>query len=160
MLWKALALGAGIWLAGCAREAPPAPVTSGADVRTITALQQQLNVAVSARDLDAVMALYGQSAAMIGPNGLWLDRADIQRYYLAMADDPNARFETEPPIVVEVAAGEGLGYSSGEYREVHTDAAPGRVRITTGRTLRVWKREGDAWRITLESRTPHEVRLD
>jgi ketosteroid isomerase-like protein len=159
MRWRTLVVALCLAALSCT-PAPGPLVVSGPDVEAIVATEAQLNVTVSARDVGAAMALYHANATMIAPNGQRLNRPAIQRYYEAMADDANARFEGGRAMLVEVAGAEGLAYSSGEYTEWRAAAEPGRVQITNGQTLRVWKREEGAWRIAMESRTVRSSRLD
>jgi len=158
MRWRALASATCVWMAACTLV-PAAPVTFGADVDAIASAEHEINQRAEARDVDALMALYHPNAAMIAPNGQRLTLADIRRYYEAMADDPNARLEIERATIIEAAAG-GLAYSSGAYTEMYAGAEPGSVRIVSGQSLRVWKRENEAWRIVLETRTVQDRRGD
>lgn len=155
---RALALAACLWIACCARE-PEALTTFGPDVDAIASAEHQLNELTAARDVEAVMTLYHADALMIGPNGQRLAPGDIRRYYQAMADDPSGRLEIGRASTIEVAA-EGLAYSTGGYTEIHADGDAGQVRVTSGQTLRIWKRENNGWRIAIETRTPSQVRIN
>ena len=125
-------------LGACASGARTDEFTS-ADTEAIRKRSQQLPTAFNAKQIDAIVELYGENSVFMPPNApLLRGREPLREFYQDLiARTSNLRLETE-----DVAGHGPLAYETGTYWLNHQDGA---VR-DRGKYVFVWRKMGDTWR--------------
>jgi uncharacterized protein (TIGR02246 family) len=106
----------------------------------------------SAKNLDAVMALYAPDAVFlpaIGPR--WEGRETIRKNCAALLANYNPQISL---VSLNTAYSDDIGYESGSYDETITSIKDGKVISANGNYLFVFKRaKNGAWKILEQSWT-------
>lgn len=112
---------------------------TAADTEAIRKRSQQLPTAFNAKQIDAIVELYGENSVFMPPNApLLRGREPLREFYQDLtARTSNLRLETE-----DVAGHGPLAYETGTYWLNHQDGA---VR-DRGKYVFVWRKMGDTWR--------------
>lgn len=152
VLRVAAALAVSIVLAACQPDPSSVADTSReAEVESLTAAALAYQAAASAKDSDAVVAMYDATAIMIPPNADIVDEglAGVQNYQFGFIVTPGVELDFEL-IRVEVAASGDIGwtFALGEIT-IHRDGQePGRDVV---RDFHTWKKQADgSWKIVVD----------
>lgn len=110
-----------------------------ADTDAIRQRSQQLPAAFNAKQVDAILELYGENSVFMPPNApLLRGREPLREFYQDLiARTTNLRLETD-----DVAGHGPLAYETGTYWLVYQD---GGVR-DRGKYVFVWRKMADTWR--------------
>ncbi|MGB1841303.1 MAG: YybH family protein [Longimicrobiales bacterium] len=139
-------------LAACQSDPSNVADTSGeAELESLTAAALAYQAAASAKDSDAVVAMYDATAIMIPPNADIVDEGlqGVQNYQFGFIVTPGVELDFEL-IRVEVAASGDIGwtFAIGEIT-IHRDGEePGRDVV---RDFHTWKKQADgSWKIVVD----------
>ena len=139
-------------LTGCRYD--PSDVANGiqgADAAALTAAALVYQAAASAKDADAVVAMYDETAIMIPPNAEIVDEGleGVQNYQFGFIVTPGVELDFEL-IRVEVAASGDIGwtFSIGQITINREGEPPGRDVV---RDFHTWKKQTDgSWKIVVD----------
>jgi ketosteroid isomerase-like protein len=141
-----------ILLTACQSDTSTAADTSReAELEALTAAALAYQAAASAKDSEAVVAMYDETAIMIPPNAEIVDEGlqGVQNYQFGFIVTPGVELDFEL-IRVEVAASGDIGwtFAIGDIT-IHRDGEePGRDVV---RDFHTWKKQADgSWKIVVD----------
>lgn len=144
--YKALVAASAIGILGCT----PPPVDQEADVAALRDAATAYHAAASAKQADAVVALYDAAPVMVPPNADMVEGLEgVRGYRFGFIETPGVELEFEI-IRAEVSSSGDLGWtlSVGEITIVRPDGPPGRDQV---RDFHVWRRQADgSWRVVVD----------
>ena len=136
----------GLVLASCA----PPPVDLEAARGSLREAAEAYAAAASAKDAQAVVAMYDTDALMIPPNAELVEGlAGVQQYRFGFIETPGVSLEFEL-VRVEVAASGDIGWSFalGDITIDQGDDEPGRDIV---RDFHTWRRQTDgSWKVVVD----------
>ncbi len=142
-------LATSLLLMSCSSE--PSSTTREANIESLTAAALAYQAAASAKDADAVVAMYDQSAIMIPPNAAIVDEglSGVQNYQFGFIVTPGVELDFDL-IRVEVSESGDIGwtFSLGDITINRDGQEPGRDIV---RDFHTWKRQADgSWKIVVD----------
>jgi len=142
----------GLTLTGCRYDPSDfANEVGGADAAALTAAALVYQAAASAKDADAVVSMYDETAIMIPPNAEIVDEGleGVQNYQFGFIVTPGVELDFEL-IRVEVAAAGDIGwtFAIGQITINREGEPPGRDVV---RDFHTWKKQPDgSWKIVVD----------
>ena len=139
-------------VSGCTMQAP---IDTDAARAALLDAATSYHEAATAKDREAVVALYADDAMMIPPNAERVDGIEgVQSYRFGFIETPGVelRFET---IRAEVSSSGDLGWTLaiGDVSFVAPDGQPGRDRV---RDFHTWKKQADgSWKVVIDIWNSH-----
>lgn len=133
-------------LAACA----PAPADREAALASLRAAALAYQSAASAKDAEAVVALYDSTAIMVPPGGPLVEGLDgVRNYRFGFISTPGVRLEFEL-LRAELSESADLGWTLalGHITIERPEGPPGRDLV---RDFHTWRRQADgSWRVVVD----------
>ena len=143
-----LAAASTVVLSGCASQTS---VDAAAELAALREAATAYHQAASAKDVDAVVALYDEGAIMIPPNAELVEGlAGVRGYRFGFIETPGVELEFEL-VRAEVSAAGDIGWTLaiGEITINQPDGPPGRDRV---RDFHMWKKQTDgSWKVVVDT---------
>ena len=149
----AAALTLGLAVAACQPDTSdyPADVVREADVEALTAAALAYQAAASAKDADAVVAMYDETALMVPPNAEIVDAGleGVRNYRFGFIVTPGVELDFELQRVEVAASGDiGWTFAIGQITINREGEPPGRDVV---RDFHTWKKQTDgSWKIVVD----------
>ena len=136
-----------LFLVGCATEPT---IDVDVELAALRDAAAAYHAAASAKDADAVVGMYDQSAIMVPPNADLVEGlSGVRNYRFGFIETPGVELEFEI-VRAEVSAAGDIGWTLaiGEITINRPEGPPGRDRI---RDFHTWKKQDDgSWRVVVD----------
>lgn len=140
-----------VTLAACGGESTASRAASDADLASLTAAALAYQAAASAKDAEAVVGMYDQTALMVPPNAEIVDEglAGVEGYQFGFIVTPGVALDFELERVEVAASGDiGWTFAVGQITIDREGEPPGRDVV---RDFHTWKRQADGtWKIVVD----------